>query len=262
VADLAGTARPGSTSPTDPTREWVPARVLATRRETARATTFRLDLGRPSGHRAGQHVKVRVTPPGGSPTSRSYSIASAPDGGSVIELTVERLDGGVVSGHLHDRVHPGATVSVRGPKGTFTWGGTTPALLVGGGSGLVPLMAMLRLARRTGQSGLVRLVASARAPGDLFYRDELVGPEVSVIHTRAAGSLVRQAGRLTVDDLAPLFLPGATAFVCGSKGFAGAARDLLLGLGVPAERIRVEAFGPTATAEVAPAPGTPATVLG
>jgi ferredoxin-NADP reductase len=107
-------------------------------------------------------------------------------------------------------------------------------------------MAMLRLARVTGRSGLVRLVVSVRTPGDLFYADELPGPEATVLHTRVAPpGAGRPAGRLTADDLAPALLPGATAYVCGSSGFADAATDLLAGLGVAADRIRVERFGPT-----------------
>jgi ferredoxin-NADP reductase len=126
------------------------------------------------------------------------------------------------------------------------WRGDEPAVLVGGGSGVVPLMAMLRLARATGRSDLVRLVVSVRTPADLFYAGELPGPEVTVVHTRVAppGS-ARPAGRLTADDLAPAVVPGAAAFVCGSSGFADAATGLLTGLGVPADRIRVERFGPT-----------------
>ena len=174
-------------------------------------------------------------------------MASAPDGGNELELTVERLEDGEVSGYLHDVVEVGDELEVRGPiGGFFVWDGRCPALLVGGGSGLVPLMAMLRLARATGRADLVRLVASVRGPADLYYADELPGPEVTVVHSRVAppGS-ARPAGRLTADDLAPLLRPDATAYVCGSTGFADAASSLLVDLGVPAEQIRVERFGAT-----------------
>lgn len=225
---------------------WFPARVVAVHRETARAKTFRLDVGRGFTHRAGQHVKVRLTAPDGYTASRSYSIATAPDGGSTIDLTVERLPDGEVSGFLHDVVEPGDELELRGPLGgRFVWDGTTPALLVGGGSGVVPLMSMLRLARATGQSGLVRMVVSARGPEDLLYRDELPGPETTVLYSRAP-SLHRPAGRIGSTDLAPAVLPEGQVFICGSSGFADAAGRLLVGLGVDPGRIRVERFGPSA----------------
>jgi ferredoxin-NADP reductase len=225
---------------------WRTARVVAIREETARAKTFRLALDAPSGHLAGQHYVVRLSAPDGYTASRSYSVASAPDG-SEIELTVERLDGGEVSTFLHDEVMPGDELEVRGPiGGWFVWGGDTPALLVGGGSGVVPLMAMLRLARRRGRSSLVRLVVSVRSAGDLYYRDELPGPETAVVYTRRApdGS-ARPPGRLAAVDLAALVQPDATGYICGSSGFADAASELLLEVGLPVDRIRIERFGPT-----------------
>ena len=120
---------------------------------------------------AGQHVVVRLTAPDGYTAQRSYSVASAPDGSDEIELTVELLEGGEVSGFLHDVVEVGDELELRGPLGGFfVWDGTTPALLIGGGSGIVPLMAMLRLARRSGRSELVRVVVSARSPGRSVLR--------------------------------------------------------------------------------------------
>jgi ferredoxin-NADP reductase len=217
------------------------------RPETPHAKTFRLRLPGPSGHLAGQHYVVRLSAPDGYRASRSYSVASAPDGGADIDLTVERLTGGEVSSFLHDVVVPGDVLEVRGPiGGWFVWQGTTPALLIGGGSGVVPLMAMLRLARRTHRTDLVRLVVSVRAPTDLYYADELPGPETTVIYTRVAppGS-ARPAGRLGRGDLAGAFSPGATAYVCGSAGFADTATELLTEAGAPPGAIRVERFGPT-----------------
>jgi len=226
---------------------WQKARVLAVRDEAPRVKTFRLGLDAPTGHRAGQHYVLRLTAPDGYTAQRSYSVASAPDGGHELDLTVERLEDGEVSGYLHDVVEVGDELEVRGPiGGWFVWDGDAPALLVGGGSGIVPLMAMLRLARATGRSDLVRLVASVRGPTDLYYAEELPGPEVTVVHSRVAppgGS--RPAGRLSGADLAPVVRPEATAYVCGSTGFADAASTLLVGLGVPADRIRVERFGAT-----------------
>jgi ferredoxin-NADP reductase len=226
---------------------WQPATVVGIRPETARAKTFRLALRQPSPHRAGQHYVVRLTAPDGYTASRSYSVASAPDGSAEFELTVERLEDGEVSTFLHDVVVPGDELEVRGPiGGWFVWDDATPALLVGGGSGVVPLMAMLRLARRTQRSSLVRVVVSVRAPGDLYYSDELPGPETTIVYTRQAPEATRRpVGRLTAADFSGVLLSDATAYVCGSSGFADHATDLLAGLGVPIPRIRVERFGPT-----------------
>jgi ferredoxin-NADP reductase len=231
-----------------PANAWQTAMVLDIRTETSRAKTFQLALTRPSPHRAGQHYVVRLTAPDGYTASRSYSIASPPDGSNSIELTVERLEDGEVSTFLHDDVVIGDELEVRGPiGGWFVWEGDTPAVLVGGGSGIVPLMAMLRLARRTGRADLVHLLVSVRSPDDLFYPGELAGPESTVVYTRTAPpAYPRAPGRVTSADLAPLITTDARPYICGSSGFADAASDLLVGLGVPAERIRVERFGPTA----------------
>ena len=242
------TAAPPPARPTP----WQTASVADIRPETARAKTFRLVLPEPSNHLAGQHYVIRLTAPDGYTASRSYSVASAPDGSNEIELTVERLLDGEVSTFLHDEVVVGDELDVRGPiGGFFVWNGESPALLLGGGSGIVPLMAMLRLARRSDRSHLVHLVVSVRAPEDLFYAAELTGPETTVAYTRATPSdFSRPPGRLSAGDLAPLVAPHpsstSTAYVCGSSGFADAASHLLVDLGVPADRVRVERFGPTA----------------
>jgi ferredoxin-NADP reductase len=235
---------------TDP---WQTATVAAVAVETDRAKTFRLRFEHPQRFRAGQHYVLRLTAPDGYTAQRSYSVASAPDGGPELELTVERLEDGEVSTFLHDGVEVGDELELRGPiGGWFVWDGTTPALLVGGGSGLVPLMSMLRLARREGNADRLRLVASVRSPADLYYPVELPGPEVTVAYTRQAppgeapSGPVRPAGRLTADDLPEQ--PAAiadTAYVCGSTGFCNHATDLLMAAGMPAQRIRVERFGPT-----------------
>jgi ferredoxin-NADP reductase len=216
------------------------------RPETPTAKTYRLQLSEPSTHMAGQHYIVRLTAPDGYTASRSYSVASAPDGTPVIEITVERLPGGEVSEFLHDEVQPGDELEVRGPIGRwFVWSADTPAVMVGGGSGVVPLMAMLRLARSTGRTDLLRVVVSVRTPDTLYYADELPGPETSIVYTRTApAAYSRPVGRLMIEDLAGLPV-GSTAYICGSSPFADAATDLTMELGVPAERIRVERFGPT-----------------
>jgi len=226
---------------------WQPAEVVEVRDETARAKTFRLALRDVSHHRAGQHYVVRLTAPDGYTASRSYSVASPPDGTNQIELTVERFDDGEVSTFLHDVVVPGDELEVRGPiGGWFVWDADAPAVLVGGGSGVVPLMAMLRLARKHGREDLLRLLVSVRSPADLYYSDEIEGPSTTVVYSRTgpAGS-TRPPGHLGAEDIASVWTPGATAFVCGSTAFTNAASELLVAHGVPVDRIRVERFGPT-----------------
>jgi ferredoxin-NADP reductase len=185
-------------------------------------------------------------------------VASPPDDSGEIDLTVEKLDGGEVSEFLHDVVEVGDELEVRGPiGGFFAWPGDRPALLVGGGSGVVPLMAMLRQARRDGNPDLVRMVVSARTPDDLYYAAELPGPQTTIVYTRRAPAGTRRpVGRLTVADIAPLVRGGAQTdgdgdgdgedvFVCGSPAFADAATTLLQEAGVAVGRIRVERFGPS-----------------
>ncbi len=229
------------------TLRWQTARVLAVRDETPRARTLRLALPEPRRHLAGQHYVLRLTAPDGYTASRSYSVASAPDNTGEIELTVEKLVDGEVSEFVHDVVVPGDELEVRGPiGGFFAWPGDQPALLVGGGSGVVPLMSMLRLARRTGRAELIRMVVSARSPTDLYYADELPGPQTTVVYTRrAAPGSTRPVGRLTVADVAPLVRGGEVALVCGSAGFAETATTALLAAGVPVEAVKVERFGPS-----------------
>ncbi|HEX5945242.1 MAG TPA: ferredoxin reductase [Acidimicrobiales bacterium] len=226
---------------------WQTASVVALWDETPRARTLRLALSRPEPHVAGQHYVVRLTAPDGYTAQRSYSVASAPDESGTVDLTVERLEGGEVSGYLHDVVAVGDELEVRGPiGGWFAWSGDTSALLVGGGSGVVPLMSMLRLARRTGRSDLVRLVVSVRSADDLYYADELPGPEVTVVYSRRTPpNAVRPAARLALADLSPLVVPDVTAYVCGSARFADAASRLVVDAGVPVAAVRVERFGPT-----------------
>jgi ferredoxin-NADP reductase len=227
---------------------WQNAKVVAIREETARAKSFRLALPVPAPHRAGQHVVVRLTAPDGYIASRSYSIASAPGPDpAALEITVERLEGGEVSTFLHDEVAVGDELEVRGPiGGWFVWEADTPAVMIGGGSGVVPLMAMLRYARLTGKADLVRLVVSVRTPDDLYYADEIVGPQTTLVYTRAApASFARPPARLAPGDIPQPIAPETRAFVCGSSGFADAASHLLVDLGVPPAQVRVERFGPT-----------------
>lgn len=225
---------------------WQTATVVAITDETSRAKTFRFRLEAPRPHLPGQHYVIRLTAPDGYTAARSYSIASPP-GSDEVDFTVERLDEGEVSTFLHDVVEVGDELEVRGPiGGWFVWDGSTAALLVGGGSGVVPLMSMLRFARQTGRSDLVRLVVSVRTPEDLWYAAELPGPEATIAYTRQPPpGFDRPAGRLTGADLPIATAPDTVAYVCGSAGFANHATDLLLASGIPAARVRVERFGPT-----------------
>lgn len=229
------------------TLRWQSATVLAVHDETATARTLRLRLPSPRRHLAGQYYVLRLTAPDGYTASRSYSVASAPDDSGEIELTIEAMPDGEVSGFVHEVVAVGDELEVRGPIGLhFAWAVDTPALLVGGGSGVVPLMAMLRAARREGRADLLRVLVSARTPADLYYADELPGKGVRIAWTREAPpGTARPVGRMRADDVAPLVRGGEEVYVCGSPAFADAATDLLIEAGVPVEHIRVERFGPS-----------------
>ncbi|WNV76551.1 FAD-binding oxidoreductase [Geodermatophilus sp. DSM 44513] len=221
---------------------WRTATVAEVRRPVPRAVGLRLDVPGRVRHLAGQHYVVRLTAEDGYTAQRSYSVASAP-GDPLVELFVERLDDGEVSTFLADVVEPGDTLEVRGPiGGWFVWDCTHPALLVGGGSGVVPLVAMLRAARELGRTDLLRIAVSTRTLAELPYADELLAAGAVVATTRE-GHGVRPPGRLTAADLVPLWEPGQTAYVCGSAGFADSAGRLLVELGYPATDVRVETFG-------------------
>jgi len=233
--------------PGGPRREWVTATVVAIRSQTPRMRSYRLRLPTPLLHVPGQHVTVRLTAPDGYSATRSYSIASAPGDGSEIELMVERLADGEVSTYLHDELRVGDPLEVRGPfGGWFVWNGRGPVLLVGGGSGVVPLVSMLRHWRATASPVTLRLVVGVRSPDDLPFADEY-GDETTVLYSRRPPpGAARPPGRLTATDLLPLLVPHATAYVCGSSGFAEHASQLLVELGVPAGSVRVERYGATA----------------
>jgi ferredoxin-NADP reductase len=227
--------------------KWQVATVSNIRPETPRVKTFRLALSNPSRNIAGQHYSVKLTAPDGYMTERSYSVASAPEDNGEIELTVERLQDGEVSMFLHDEVMVGDTLEVRGPiGGWFVWDGSNPALLVGGGTGIVPVMAMLRLARRTPTQPVAHLVASVRSPDELIYADELMGPDTTIIYTRQApAGYTRSPGHITVDDFARLVPSYALTYICGSARFAEAATSVVMDAGAAADTIRIERFGPT-----------------
>jgi ferredoxin-NADP reductase len=237
---------------------WLVATVTAVRDETATARTIVLDVPGWPGHAPGQHVDVRLTAADGYSTQRSYSIASAADG-SRLELTVQRLDDGEVSSYLAQTLAVGYPLELRGPiGGWFVWdpADASPTLLVAGGSGIVPLMAMIRTRADFGSKAPFRLVYSVRSPDTVIYASELAereragdGLKVSYVYTRTAppGSAV-PVGRITP---AALVAPGwlgrqaPEVFVCGPTGYVEAVASLLTRAGHDAGRIKTERFGPT-----------------
>ena len=222
------------------------ATVAGVTKPKPRSVQLRLDVPDRVDHLPGQHYVVRLTAPDGYTAQRSYSVASSP-GDPLLELFVERLPDGEVSTHLADVVEPGDVLEVRGPiGGWFVWDATTPALLLGGGFGVVPFVSMLRTARELGRTELLRMAVASRTLSGLPYSDELIEAGALVALSRIPYG-IRPPGRLTAEDLVPLWEPGQTAYVCGSATFAQGAADLLVGMGVPAGSIRVEQFGPTGT---------------
>jgi ferredoxin-NADP reductase len=232
---------------------WRVAHLQQVRDETPTARTLVLDVPGWPGHLPGQHVDVRLTAPDGYTAQRSYSIASAPAGSSV-ELTVQRVPDGEVSPYLTEVFAIGNPVELRGPVGGwFVWRDTDPApvLLVAGGSGVVPLMAMLRTRMASGGQVPFRLVYSVRTPRDAYYADELrrTAPEVAYVYTREAPpGAAEPPGRITATTLREYGWPPAltpACFVCGPTGFVETVADLLVGLGHAPARVKTERFGPT-----------------
>lgn len=237
---------PGATVVPKAPGRWQIATVTAVKRETPRVKTFRFELPMWMPHLPGQHYDVRLTAPDGYQAQRSYSVASSPLDGPEIELTIDRLDDGEVSPYFHDVVVPGDRIEVRGPFASyFVWRGESPALLVGGGSGVVPLMAMLRHCRRTGADAELRLLYSVRGADDVIYADEL-GPETTLTYTREQPEGWQgHTGRIDADLVGELADGVTIAFVCGSNGFVETASRLLLDAGLEPGAIRTERFGPT-----------------
>lgn len=225
---------------------WQIATVASIKPETPTVKTFRLDVPMWMPHLPGQHYDVRLTAPDGYSAQRSYSIGSSPLDEGEIELTVDRLADGEVSPYLHDVVEEGDQVEVRGPFASyFVWRGESPVLLVGGGSGVVPLMAILRHRRRSMPDLPMRLVYSVRTADDVIYADEL-GDEAQITFTREPpAGWTGHTGRIDAALLADAGFASGMAFVCGSNGFVESASELLLENGFQPERVRTERFGPT-----------------
>ncbi len=241
--------------------DWQLATVSAVRDETPTVRSLTLALPGWPGHRAGQHVDLRLTAQDGYSVERSYSIASEPERTGEVDITVERIPGGEVSPFLHEVVVPGDQLEVRGPiGGYFVWeaalGG--PLFLIAGGSGVVPLMAMARHRARVASHVPARLLYSSRGPDEIIYREELdrlaaAGDGFSVAHalTRLqpsgwTGYARRIDERMLAEVIEPLGA-SARAFACGPTALVETVANGLVRLGLPPDRIRTERFGPTGT---------------
>ncbi len=238
---------------------WRTATVVALRDETATTRTLALAVRDWPGHVAGQHVDVRLTAPDGYSAVRSYSIASAPDSNGRIEITIERLPNGEVSLYLTQEVMVGDELELRGPiGGWFVWRSTQmePIQLVAGGSGIVPLMAMIRSHGSASNSAPFRLLYSVRELAAAFYRDELAALSnrgdsmaITYAYTRVTPKgWPRPAGRIDASLIASVTWPATlrpTTYVCGPTPFVEHATELLIATGYDRERIKTERFGAT-----------------
>lgn len=223
-------------SSASPAIEWQVATVTAIKAENATVRSIRFELPRYSAHLPGQHYNVRLTAPDGYTAQRFYSIASSPLAAHHIELTVERLMDGEVSPYLTEELMVGDQVELRGPiGGYFVWRDERPVLLVGGGSGVVPLMAILRHRRLAAPDVPMRLLYSARTREDVLYADEL-GAETTI-------RLSRVEGRIDAASVANVAFADGPAFVCGSNGFVDAASEYLMAAGYSEQQIRTERYG-------------------
>ena len=238
---------------------WRVGAVIALHDETATARTITLEISDWPDHVAGQHVDVRLTASDGYSAVRSYSIASAPNSEGRVELTVERLPNGEVSPYLTQEVAIGDSLEVRGPiGGWFVWRTqqTEPIQLVAGGSGIVPLMAMIRSRALAGSTAPFRLLYSVRKPEAVLYRQELQALldqdhslGLTYAYTRVAPKdWPRPAGRIDAALIANTAWPSRlepTCYVCGPTSFVESASRLLTTIGNNPDKIRTERFGPT-----------------
>ena len=233
---------------------WREATITAITDETPTVKTFTFSFSSPIIHLPGQHYEIRLTSEDGYQAARLYSAASIATGDSTLQLTVALLPGGEVSPYLHDQARVGDKVEIRGPLGKFfVWRPDIPdpVLLVGGGSGVVPLRCMLASHRESGALAPMHLLYSARSFAEIIYKRELVG-QTNVYITLTGDTPVEwQGGRGRLDAAvlgqALHALPTAPiCYICGATPFVEAMANILLDLGVPAARIKAERFGATA----------------
>jgi ferredoxin-NADP reductase len=240
-----------------PRLPWREATIRAIRPETPSAKTLVLDVSGWPGHAAGQHVDIRLTAEDGYQAQRSYSIASRP-GSPDLELTIERVEDGEVSPYLTEDALPGDGFELRGPiGGYFVWDAASddPLLLVGGGSGVVPLMAMLRHRGAAGSGADARLLLSARTVEDVYYREELEelatgSVDVRITLTRGGAppgwdGWTRRIDRDMIAAVGPPPSERPVVYVCGPTPFVEEAARLLVELGHEPARVHTERFGPT-----------------
>ncbi len=232
---------------------WRVAQLVEAAPETRTARTLRFAVAGWPGHLPGQHVDLRLTAEDGYTAQRSYSL-SAPAAAEIIEMTVQRVTDGEVSPYLVGDIAPGDSLEVRGPLGGwFVWtpDQPEPTLLIGGGSGVAPLMAMVRARRAAGAGAPLRLLYSVRSPADAFYAAELHdadGVQVHVLYTRAGPAAERPPHRIDADDLRTLGWAidlQPRCYVCGPTPFVEAMADELVRAGHDPARIRTERFGAT-----------------
>jgi ferredoxin-NADP reductase len=237
---------------------WQAATITRIVPRTPTVTSFFLRPSEPFGFRAGQHVDIRLVAPDGYEARRAYSIASAPEDGMDIELAIERLADGEVSPFFHEVAAVGDEIELRGPLGGhFVWSAADggPLLLIGAGSGVAPLMSMIRHRARTGATAPALLLVSARTWDDVIFRDELLrleageaGPILVLTLTREQPRRAGDFGRridaaMMADVLARLPEPARHTFICGSNAFVETAADALVAAGVPPLSIRTERYG-------------------
>ncbi len=238
--------------------EWQIASVKNIKQETPKVKSFTLALPDWMPHRAGQHYDIRLTAPDGYQAQRSYSIASEPEREGEIVLTVEKIPDGEVSPYMHDVLQPGDQIEVRGPiGGYFVWEASVgdPLLLIAGGSGVVPLMAMIRHRAAAGSHVPTRLLFSSRTPDDAIYFDELdrlsQQDGLSVFHTftrvQPPGwkGYARRIDRDMLEEVAGPLGKSAHVFICGPTALVEAAANTLVQIDIPADRIKTERFGPS-----------------
>lgn len=238
---------------------WQVATVEAVHQDTPRAKTFTFRLPQWVRHRPGQHYDLRLTAPDGYQAERSYSIASEPEREGVVDLTIERIDDGEVSPYLHDVVAVGDRLELRGPiGGYFVWeaGGSDPLLLVGGGSGVVPLMAMVRHRAAVRSKVAARLLYSSRSQEDVIYAGELrrlsgASDGFQLVETltrnQPAGwrGYRRRIDRLMLEEVIAPLGRSLRAYVCGPTVLVEVVANILVDLRIPPAQIRTERFGPT-----------------
>jgi ferredoxin-NADP reductase len=238
---------------------WRVATLTAVRDETSSARTLVFGVPDWPGHLPGQHVDIRLTAEDGYTAERSYSIASAPDA-SRLELTVQRISDGEVSPYLTDDLRPGDPLELRGPiGGWFAWrpDGTAPLQLIAGGSGIVPLMAMIRARGDAKNEVPLRLIYSVRTPADVIYATELAeratadpATTITYLYTRSAPPGAPPPSRISAATIASGVFPPADSpaiFVCGPTGFVEATANLLVAASYNPAAIKTERFGPTGT---------------